>query len=208
MSNNTSKGLRERKKLESRSAILEATGELIEKRGYDATTMRDIAEAAHVSHQTLYNYFPTKALIVHGLLTADRERFAGRMNRLLDDESLDLLGLLDGVVKLAFEIMGQHNRPLWREVVSLFFREENEFFGMLSQSYDTAQARLIHVFERAQKHGELRRVDVSVLAQAVYAIVDFGILQFIAEPMTSKAAIQKRLRAQLRLMLEPYLTPS
>jgi hypothetical protein len=129
------------------------------------------------------------------------------MNRLLDDESLDLLDLLDGVVKLAFEIIGQNQRPMLREVVSLFFREESEFFGMLSQSYDRAQAGLITVFERAQRRGALRRsVDVSVLAQAVYAIVDFGILQFIAEPMTSKAAIQKRLRAQLRLLFEPYLT--
>ena len=206
MSNNTPIGLRERKKMESRSAILEATSRLIEERGYDATTMRDIADAARVSHQTLYNYFPTKALIVHGLLTADRERFADRMNRLLDDDTSDLLTVLDGVVKLAFEIMGQHDRSLWREVVSLFFREENEFFGMLSQNYDTAQARLSTLFSRAQKRGALdRRVDVAVLAQAVYAIVDFAILQFIAESNTSRSTLRRRVRAQLRLLLDPYL---
>ena len=113
MSNNTPIGLRARKKLESRSAILEAASRLIEERGYDATTMRDIADAAGVSHQTLYNYFPTKALVVHGLLTADRERFADRMNRLLDDDSSDLLTVLDGVVKLAFEIMGLDVDPVF-----------------------------------------------------------------------------------------------
>jgi AcrR family transcriptional regulator len=206
MSNNTPIGLRARKKLESRSAILEAASLLIEEHGFDATTMRDIAEAAGVSHQTLYNYFPTKTLVVHGLLTADRERFADRMNRLLDDESMDLLAILDGVVKLAFDIMGQHHRPLWREVVSLFFREEHEFFGMLSQNYDTAQARLSTLFARAQKRGALdRRVDVAVLAQTVYAIVDFAILQFIAESDVSRATLLRRVRAQLRLLLDPYL---
>jgi len=206
MSNNTPTGLRARKKLESRSAILDATSELIERRGYDATTMRDIADAAGVSHQTLYNYFPTKALIVHGLLMADRERFAGRMNRLLDDDSTDLLNVLDGVVRLAFEIMNQHDRALWREVVSLFFREEREFFGMLSQNYDTAQARLRTLFERAQTRGALRSgVDLAVLAQTVYAIVDFAILQFIAEPDTTRATIRKRVNAQLRLLIEPYV---
>ena len=179
---------------------------MIEERGYDATTMRDIADAAGVSHQTLYNYFPTKAQIVHGLLTTDRARFAERMNRLLDDDSLDLLTALDGVVKLAFEIMGQHQRPLWREVVSLFFREENEFFGMLSQNYDAAQARLSTLFQRAQRRGALARdVDVGVLAQTVYAIVDFAILQFIAEPDTTRGAIRKRVGAQLRLVIEPHL---
>lgn len=206
MSNNTPTGLRARKKLESRSAILETASRLIEGRGYDATTMRDIADAAGVSHQTLYNYFPTKALVVHGLLMADRQRFADRMSRLLDDDSTELLTVLDGIVKLAFEIMNQHDRALWREVVSLFFREEREFFGMLSQNYDTAQARLSTLFERAQKRGALDRdVDVAVLAQTVYAIVDFAVLQFIAEPDTTRAAIRKRVAAQLRLLIEPYV---
>jgi AcrR family transcriptional regulator len=209
MSNNTPSGLRARKKLESRAAILEATSRLIEQHGYDATTMRDIAEAAGVSHQTLYNYFPTKALIVHGMLTGEQERFVARINRLLDDESMDLLAILDGVVKLRLEVMGRDHRPLWREVVSLLFREENEFFGLLSQNYDLAQARLSTFFARAQKRGALSGdVEVGVLAQAVYAIVNFAMLQFIAEPNTTRTAIRSRVGAQLRLLLAPHLQPT
>src|SRR3954469_20590571 len=53
-------GLRERKKRQTRQYISDvATGLFIE-RGFDAVTIAEIAEAADVSVNTVYNYFPTK----------------------------------------------------------------------------------------------------------------------------------------------------
>ncbi|MFJ9039290.1 TetR/AcrR family transcriptional regulator [Streptomyces sp. NPDC102406] len=57
-------GLRERKKLKTRTTIREATYRLIQDRGYDATTVEQIAEAAEVSPSTVFRYFPTKEDIV------------------------------------------------------------------------------------------------------------------------------------------------
>jgi AcrR family transcriptional regulator len=57
-------GLRERKKIKTRSAIREATYRLIQEQGYDATTIEQIAEAAEVSPSTVFRYFPTKEDIV------------------------------------------------------------------------------------------------------------------------------------------------
>ncbi|MET9493351.1 TetR family transcriptional regulator [Streptomyces sp. NPDC006552] len=57
-------GLRERKKLKTRTAIREATYRLIMDQGYDATTVEQIAEAAEVSPSTVFRYFPTKEDIV------------------------------------------------------------------------------------------------------------------------------------------------
>jgi|SRR3954468_4502821 AcrR family transcriptional regulator len=53
-------GLRERKKRQTRQYISDvATGLFIE-RGFDAVTVAEIAEAANVSVNTVYNYFPAK----------------------------------------------------------------------------------------------------------------------------------------------------
>ncbi|MFF4545206.1 TetR/AcrR family transcriptional regulator [Streptomyces sp. NPDC001406] len=53
-------GLRERKKRQTRQYISDvATGLFIE-RGFDAVTMAEIADAANVSVNTVYNYFPAK----------------------------------------------------------------------------------------------------------------------------------------------------
>ncbi|MFI7322588.1 TetR/AcrR family transcriptional regulator [Streptomyces venezuelae] len=57
-------GLRERKKLKTRLAIRDATYRLIRERGYEATTVERIAEAAEVSPSTVFRYFPSKEDIV------------------------------------------------------------------------------------------------------------------------------------------------
>ncbi|MFR9795280.1 TetR/AcrR family transcriptional regulator [Streptomyces sp. MS06] len=57
-------GLRERKKIKTRTAIRDATYALIEEQGYDATTVEQIADRAEVSPSTVFRYFPTKEDIV------------------------------------------------------------------------------------------------------------------------------------------------
>jgi AcrR family transcriptional regulator len=54
-------GLRERKKLQTRTAIHEAALRLIDERGLEATTIEQICHAADVSTRTFFNYYPTKA---------------------------------------------------------------------------------------------------------------------------------------------------
>ena len=49
----TEESLREKKKRAARARILLAADGLIQRQGYEQTTMRDIASAAEVSYQTL-----------------------------------------------------------------------------------------------------------------------------------------------------------
>ncbi|MEQ4717716.1 TetR family transcriptional regulator [Nonomuraea sp. B19D2] len=57
----TSNGLRERKKRETRVALSLATIRLCVERGWDNVTIEDIAAAANVSVRTFRNYFSNKA---------------------------------------------------------------------------------------------------------------------------------------------------
>ncbi|KPC66994.1 TetR/AcrR family transcriptional regulator [Streptomyces chattanoogensis] len=53
-------GLRERKKRQTRQYISDMATGLFLERGFDAVPMAEIAEAANVSVNTVYNYFPAK----------------------------------------------------------------------------------------------------------------------------------------------------
>ncbi|GIG70377.1 TetR/AcrR family transcriptional regulator [Phytomonospora endophytica] len=52
--------LRDRKRLRTRRALVEAATELFETRGYDETTVADIAAAAEIGTRTFFSYFASK----------------------------------------------------------------------------------------------------------------------------------------------------
>jgi AcrR family transcriptional regulator len=77
-----STSLRERKKEQTRRQIAETARRLFGERGFEQVTVAEIARAAEVSTQTVFNYFPTKEDLVYWrlgafeaeLLAAVRER--------------------------------------------------------------------------------------------------------------------------------------
>src|ERR1700758_1067564 len=57
-------GLRERKKARNRRHIADTAARLFAERGYEHVTVTDVARAAEVAEQTVYNYFPAKEQLV------------------------------------------------------------------------------------------------------------------------------------------------
>jgi AcrR family transcriptional regulator len=69
-------GLRERKKQRTRDAITRAAHQLFVERGYQTTTLPDIAEAADVSTRTIFAYFPSKEDILFSELEEMKDALA------------------------------------------------------------------------------------------------------------------------------------
>ncbi len=69
-------GLRERKKQQTREKIAQVALQLFAERGYDHTTLAEIAEAADVSPRTIFAYFQSKEDIVFCELPSLYDRLA------------------------------------------------------------------------------------------------------------------------------------
>jgi AcrR family transcriptional regulator len=77
----TKLGLRERKKQQTRETIATAALRLFAERGYDDTTLADIANAANVAPRTIFAYFESK----EDILLCEENGFLSELKRRLDE---------------------------------------------------------------------------------------------------------------------------
>lgn len=80
MVDGTALGRRERKKAATRASILDAATALFLERGFDAVTVREIADSADVSPKTVFTHFPHKEALVFSDEDERHERLAAAVS--------------------------------------------------------------------------------------------------------------------------------
>ena len=107
-------GLRERKKQRTREQIVEAAMKLFAERGYHATTIADIAEAADVAPRTFFSYFPSKEAVVFHNVDRNLDGLAAALrDRLPGETAFD--GLRRWIDSMFDEWMGEEDQALLRK---------------------------------------------------------------------------------------------
>jgi AcrR family transcriptional regulator len=139
-------GLRERKKQQTRELIAETARRLFGERGFEAVTVAEIARAADVSTQTVFNYFATKEDLVYWRLESFEAELLGTVRDRAPGESA--LAAFGRFVRAPRGMLGSYDpdarerlAALTRMIVSspaLLAREQQIFEG-----YTRALAELL-----------------------------------------------------------------
>lgn len=150
----TGVGLRERKKADTRMRILESAVELFSKRGIEAVTVEEIAEAADIGKGTVYNYFGAKEdIVVAFLVELDRAALARMAG--LPSEGMSVAEALDAAAWSLLE-----EKPPYREFVRAFLARSfapDQFAFELAEFQARLDEALTALFERLIARPGMRR---------------------------------------------------
>jgi len=166
-------------KAETRQRILEAARQLLAASGYEASTTRDIADAAGIANGTLFNYFPNKEAILATLVAEAASGMHADFESLSPEEGSFEEHLF------AFVAAGLRTLKPWRKHLPVLLETVLNPLTM-APADDALAMRLSHLdtVVRLAKHHGLG--DLSAVALQLYWTLYIGVLMFWAQDRSPK----------------------
>jgi AcrR family transcriptional regulator len=127
----------------ARNRLYEIAMRLIARRGYEATTLRDIADEAGVSVGLLYRYFPSKQAVVLALYDELSAEYASRAGHMRDGRWRERFVF---ALNTSLDVLGPHRIAL-RALIPVLVGDPDE--GIFAASTAFSRLRVQHVFEEA-----------------------------------------------------------
>jgi AcrR family transcriptional regulator len=201
-------GLRARQRLRRKKRILEVAGRLFTDKGFDETTLEEIARRAELSVPTIYGYFGSKSELLLGLLEIDIEILRPRIEKILANASrATRLDALRAIVSLVLvettEGYDVAQKRMWREISAAAFRAPGKQRQAFLKLQNTQAEALQQLLEILRQRGELRRdLDCASAAQAIHAIARNGFRLYLVDEGVTLTDLAARMRRQLSVILE------
>jgi AcrR family transcriptional regulator len=203
-------GLRERKKLDTRTRIRTAAAELFARRGYGAATMRQIAKRARVALGTLFNYAEDKRDLVFLI-------FNEELNA-MTDVALAAPRAGQPLVEQLLAVFGVHYRWLGAKVaLARILLQELTFYssGKQAATFLGIRQRLIDgiaaLVREAQEQGKISASeDPPIVARHIFFVYSASLRWWIAapkpDPDVGLADLRRLLELQFRGLHAPQKT--
>lgn len=174
-------GQRERNKLEKRNRIKAAVRALIETKGFDEMTTREIARAAEVGLGTLFSYATNKRDLLFLVFNDEQDRLLDAAYRDIDP-ALPLVEQLVAAFRPFYEFFAAEPtfaRYLLRELI---FYES----GAQAQRFQQGRRRIVTRVEQliaaAQKRGRIGTTeDGRMVARLIFAVYQAEIRRWLLE---------------------------
>ena len=197
--------LRQQKKARARALILNSAQKLIAKEGYAQTKMRDVASTAEMSYQTLYNYFPTKALILQELLTRDLLKLHRSTFNTVHSANTPTAKLRD-LAKDYIDAIAPDDRELWKEVCAELLKTSSHHSCLLDLLDKQALTKLESTLRVAQDERQLSpHIDTRTMAEVVFSLLDATLMRYLVNEKSSRVSMLASLSNQLQFCIAPHV---
>lgn len=199
-------GVREKKKEALRRQILEAAKECFLTDGFEDTTIADIAARANIGVGTLYNYFPSKALLFIQSYYRDmgnpKERLDAVIRRYGDDPILTIVN----IIEVYMEPYQTFEKNTMRELFTVFMdsltkhQELGEFVTTSKFFFVDFLAKILKAYQ--QKDMLNTDIDTKDGAFCVYSIIMAQSLFYIIDDTISYETMQSNILRQIKLFFK------
>jgi TetR/AcrR family fatty acid metabolism transcriptional regulator len=130
----------------TKELVYKAALELMEEKGYQGATIRDICKRANVSVGTFYSYFNTKSDVIREIYLSGDKFFLESVAPKLEGKSCF------EQLRLFVRFYAQINLETGLDIVKVLFNPDNEWFRQTRPM----QSVLEEIIRRGQASGELR----------------------------------------------------
>jgi TetR/AcrR family transcriptional regulator len=157
----------------SRSQLLDAAEEVFGRKGFHATTLKEVAELAEFSVGSVYSFFDNKDDLYLNVFLRRGAEFMPGLREVVDRDEPPL-AQLHGLVDFEVGFFRQHphfGRLYLRSSGSVRPAPEMPQSAALADNFDTAMELQADLFARGQAAGELREGDPEVLARLLSGLV-------------------------------------
>jgi len=190
---------RTRRKSETLRRIEEAGWALFTTRGYEATSTREIAEAADIAAGTLFNYFPEKRSLLIHLMQRQIDAAASHAFDTMKPSTLE--EELNHVFAELTQCYAKQRRLSRVFVKELLFTDGERRAKSAAWTFDLVK-RIGGLVRTAQQRGELDpSIEPMEAAQQVFSTHYFGLVTWLGGTIPSRVAQEEQFQASLRLLL-------
>ncbi len=194
-------GLREQKKAQTRATIVAEAGNLFTSRGFQATTMDEIATAAGVSPATLYNYFGTK----NSVLLAHIETTVGEMieagSSVLAEPPPDVVEAVQALMAVVMDHFIALDRELLREVFAAGFGPAPDVLPELIRLDLLVAHQLEELLNQfVSPRGLAPRIEVEEAVIAIYSAMAGQLVMYVSMEQMTAAAARSAVARQIEIM--------
>ncbi len=171
-------GLRERKKEQTRAAILMQAETLFRERGFEATRVRDIISHVEISEPTFFKYFPSKQVLVDELAlewlrgaTLTWPVGSEETSQTLEDLGTVFRPLVRAIeADRSYMLLVLTHTSLWNPQGAMRGKHA-ELGHPLHETTQTAFTAMADFFGQAQRQGEVRaELDPLQLSEISFAV--------------------------------------